>query len=200
MKLLIGLGNPGTEYESTRHNVGFMVLDQLVQEWKISLNRTKFKGEYGEYFTEGGEKLLLIKPQTFMNLSGECVGPWVKFLKIPHEDILVIHDELDLPLGKLKAQWAAGPAGHNGIRSIIQHLGHQDFNRLRIGVGHPGTSKRVIGHVLAPFAKSEQEVLDQIIETSVAAVKTFIEKGLDPVCQMVNRKVVNNSNLLTTSS
>jgi PTH1 family peptidyl-tRNA hydrolase len=187
-KLIVGLGNPGKEYEKTRHNVGFFIIDRLAKDWGLSLSRKKFQALFGEYFHPNGEKVILLKPQTFMNLSGDSVQPWMDFLKVPGEDVLVIHDELDLPLGRFKAQWEAGPAGHNGVRSIIQRLGHQRFNRLRVGVGHPGRSGKVVSHVLSPFSEEELKILPEVIATGAESVKTFIEKGLDPVAQIVNRR------------
>ena len=186
-KLIIGLGNPGKEYEKTRHNVGFFILDRLAQEWGESFQRQKFQGYYAEHHG-AGEKVVLVQPQTYMNLSGECVARWVSFLKISDEDLLVVHDEIDLPMGKFKAQWAAGPAGHNGIRSIIEKLGHKNFNRLRVGVGHPGRRGKVVNHVLTPFRKEEIDQLEEILPIAVEAVQTFVKMGLDPVAQMVNRK------------
>jgi PTH1 family peptidyl-tRNA hydrolase len=187
-KLIVGLGNPGKEYEKTRHNVGFFIVDALAQTWGVGMGRKKFQGYFGEYLTEDGTKIVLLKPQTYMNLSGDCVGPWVDFLKVPPKDILVVHDDLDLPLGRMKAQWAAGPAGHNGIRSIHEKLGHKNINRLRIGVGHPGHVARVIDHVLSAFSKAERAQMEQVKEKGVEAIKIFIKMGLDPVSQMVNRR------------
>jgi PTH1 family peptidyl-tRNA hydrolase len=187
-KLIVGLGNPGKEYEKTRHNVGFFVVDRLALDWGTSLDRKKFKGFFGEYVEPGGDKAILLKPQTFMNLSGECVGPWVGFLKIPGEDILVVHDEIDLPFGKIKAQWEAGPAGHNGVRSILEHLGHKSICRLRIGVGHPGRKAGVADHVLSGFTSDEMEKLEEVVQKGCEAAKTFFKKGLDPVAQIVNKR------------
>ncbi len=186
-KLVVGLGNPGSEYQNTRHNIGFRVIDLLAQGWRLNLDRKKFQSHFAEFLSPSGEKVVLVQPMTFMNLSGESVASWVNFLKIPGEDLLVIHDELDLPLGKFKAQWAAGPAGHNGVRSIIEKLGHQQFNRLRVGVGHPGRSQQVKGHVLSAFRKDEILCVEEILTKAVQAVSLFLEKGLDPVAQLVNR-------------
>lgn len=187
-KLIVGLGNPEKEYERTRHNIGFMIVDSLAEDWGIDLERKKFKGCYGDYTGEDGKKVILLKPQTYMNLSGECVQPWAHFLKISGEDLLIIHDELDLTMGQMKAQWAAGPAGHNGVRSIIEKLGNKEFNRLRVGVGHPGRSSAVTGHVLSPFSKEEKKQLPEVIKKGVEAVKLFLKMGLDPVSQMINRR------------
>jgi PTH1 family peptidyl-tRNA hydrolase len=186
-KLLVGLGNPGKKYAKTRHNIGFFVLDRLAEAWRISLHREKFSGHFGEH-REAGEKVYLLQPQTFMNLSGDCVQPWVHFLKLEPQDLLVVHDELDLPLGRMKAQWAAGPAGHQGVSSIALRLGHQEFNRLRVGVGHPGRQKEVNDFVLSPFHAQEQPVLEETLDLAVEALTLFIEKGLDAVARMVNRR------------
>ncbi len=192
-KLVVGLGNPGSEYQNTRHNIGFRIVDQLAQNYRVALDRKKFQSHFAEFLSSSGEKVVLVEPQTFMNLSGESVVSWVNFLKIPGENLLVIHDELDLSLGKFKAQWSAGPAGHNGVRSIIEKLGHQRFNRLRVGVGHPGNSHRVKGHVLSPFHKEESLCVEEILTKAVQAVSLFLEKGLDPVAQLVNRSAASEA-------
>src|SRR5262245_58476137 len=153
-KLVVGLGNPGKEYEKTRHNVGFFIVDRLAEEWRADFRRQKFHGHYAEHRL-GGEKVLLVKPETFMNLSGQCVGPWVDFLKLGGEDLLVIHDELDLPFGRMKAQFSASAAGQKGVASIIAALGHKDFCRLRVGVGRPPERQGGADHVLAAFNAEE---------------------------------------------
>jgi peptidyl-tRNA hydrolase, PTH1 family len=186
-KLLVGLGNPGKKYAKTRHNVGFLILDRLAEKWGVSLNREKFSGIFGEH-RQDEEKIYLVKPQTFMNLSGECVQSWARFLKLEPGDLLVTHDELDLPLGRMKAQWAAGPAGHQGVTHIVDRLGHQDFNRLRVGVGHPGKQKEVVDFVLSPFSAEEQPLLEEVLDQAVHALETFVQKGLDAVARMVNRR------------
>jgi len=186
-KLLVGLGNPGKKYQITRHNVGFLLLERLADLWGITLNREKFSGIFGEHHLPH-EKVILLMPQTFMNLRGDCVPPWVSYLKIAPEDLLVVHDEIDLPLGRMKAQRASGPAGHKGVRSIIERLGSKDFNRLRIGVGHPGGQKNVVDFVLSPFISEEQELLEDTLNLGIEALKVFIQKGLDPVARMVNKK------------
>src|SRR5436190_3681677 len=132
-KLIVGLGNIGHEYEKTRHNVGFFIVDRLAEELGIAFQRTKFHGQFGEMLAPSGEKIILLKPQTMMNLSGKSVAPWMEFLKLAGEDTLVIHDELDLPLGRMKGQWAGSSGGHNGIASILECLGQPDFCRLRVG-------------------------------------------------------------------
>ena len=186
-KLLVGLGNPGKKYAKTRHNVGFLILDRLAEKWGVSFDREKFSGNFGEH-REGDEKIYLLKPQTYMNLSGESAQPWIKFLKLEPADLLVVHDEIDLPLGRMKAQWAAGTGGHQGVTSIVERLGHKDFNRLRVGVGHPGSKEKVPDFVLSPFSSEEQSLLEEVLDQGVLALETFVQKGLDAVARMVNRR------------
>jgi len=190
-KLIVGLGNPGKEYEKTRHNVGFFLVDRLAEEWGADFRRQKFHGYYAEH-REGDEKILLVKPQTFMNLSGQCVGAWVDFLKIEGRDLIVVHDELDLPLGRMKAQWSASAAGQKGVASIIQAIGHKDFCRLRVGIGRPPSQGGGAGHVLAAFQGEERRILEEeILPKSLEALKTFVKLGLDPILQMVNTRPPN---------
>ncbi|MCE9625609.1 MAG: aminoacyl-tRNA hydrolase [Deltaproteobacteria bacterium] len=190
-KLIVGLGNPGKEYEKTRHNVGFFLVDRLAEEWGADFRRQKFHGYYAEH-REGDEKILLVKPQTFMNLSGQCVGAWVDFLKIEGRDLIVVHDELDLPLGRMKAQWSASAAGQKGVASIIHAIGHKDFCRLRVGIGRPPSQGGGAGHVLAAFQGEERRILEEeILPKSLEALKTFVKLGLDPILQMVNTRPPN---------
>jgi len=190
-KLIVGLGNPGKEYEKTRHNVGFFLVDRLAEEWGADFRRQKFHGYYAEH-REGDEKILLVKPQTFMNLSGTCVGAWVDFLKIEGRDLIVVHDELDLPLGRMKAQWSASAAGQKGVSSIIQAIGHKDFCRLRVGIGRPPAQRGGADHVLAAFQGEERRILqEEVLPKSLEALKTFVKLGLDPILQMVNTRPPN---------
>lgn len=187
-KLLVGLGNPGKEYEKTRHNVGFFIVDRLADEWRLSFGRKKFQGLYAEHRVDD-EKIYLVKPQTFMNLSGQCVGAWAEFLKLEGRDVLVIHDELDLPLGRMKAQWSASAAGQKGVASIIEALGHQDFCRLRVGIGRPAAQRGGADHVLSVFRGEERRILEEeVLPKAAEALKIFVEMGLDPVMRMVNRR------------
>ncbi|MCP5468233.1 MAG: aminoacyl-tRNA hydrolase [Deltaproteobacteria bacterium] len=185
-KLLVGLGNPGRKYTNTRHNLGFIIIDALANLWRVSPFRSKFKGEYAEHYLDCGEKVVLLKPQTFMNLSGESVQAWVNFLKINKSDLLVIHDELDLPFGRFKAQYSAGAAGNRGIQSIIQHLGHKEFCRLRLGIGRPPQGYDVSSYVLAKFSLEEEEIVEKITEKSIEAIDCYFKKGVDSMLQMVN--------------
>lgn len=161
MKLFVGLGNPGPKYAMNRHNIGFMALDNIALAHGFSPWRSKFQGEICEG-TLGGEKVLLLKPMTFMNLSGQAVGEAMRFYKLTPVDVTVFHDELDLAPGKLKLKQGGGHAGHNGLRSIHQHI-TPEYARVRLGVGHPGHKDRVSGYVLADFAKSEQGWLDDMM-------------------------------------
>lgn len=162
MLLVVGLGNPGPEYARNRHNIGFMAADELVRRHSFGPWRAKFHGEVAEGMI-GGEKVLLLKPFTFMNLSGQSVGQAARFHKIPVEDIIVVHDELDVVPGKLRVKRGGGAGGHNGLKSIDQHLG-QNYRRIRLGIGHPGDKNRVAGYVLHDFAKVDQVWLEPLLD------------------------------------
>lgn len=176
MFVIAGLGNPGTGYERNRHNIGFMAADAIARRHDFSPWRKKFRAEIAEGDL-GGVKTLLIKPQTFMNLSGEAVGEALRFYKLGLDDLIVIHDELDLPAGKARIKKGGGAGGHNGIRSIDAHCG-KDYRRLRLGIGHPGDKARVHGHVLGDFAKADAEWLDPFIE-AIAEHAELLARGED---------------------
>ncbi len=166
MLLLVGLGNPGRDYAGHRHNVGFMALDAIADKGRFSPWRKQFKGEAAEgaFDTPKGRvKVLALKPQTFMNLSGEAVQAAAHFYRIPPSDIVVLYDELDLAPGKIRVKTGGGAAGHNGIRSIAGALG-PDFRRVRIGIAHPGDKTRVTGHVLGNFSKDDRLWLDPLLD------------------------------------
>lgn len=160
MFLLVGLGNPGKEYAGNRHNIGFMAIDAIAREAGFPAFRKKFQGEASEGQI-GGERVVLLKPMTFMNDSGEAVRAAAQFHKIPLGEIAVIHDELDLPPGKLRIKTGGGEAGHNGLRSITAHVG-KDYKRVRVGIGHPGDKDRVYSYVLSDFTKSEAAWVDAL--------------------------------------
>ena len=176
MKLFVGLGNPGAQYARHRHNVGFMALDKIVDAHSLGTWRKRFHGETAEG-TLGGERVVLLKPTTYMNDSGRSVGDAARFLKIPIEDIYVFHDEIDLAPGKLKVKVGGGNAGHNGLRSITAHMGN-DYHRVRIGVGHPGAKDAVAHYVLHDFAKVEYAWLDPLLD-AMADAAPYLAKG-DP--------------------
>lgn len=162
MKLFVGLGNPGAQYAFNRHNVGFMAVDVMAAAHGFSPWRKRFQGLTCEGRL-GGEQVLLLKPQTFMNESGRSAGEAARFYKVPVGDIVVLHDELDLAPGKVRVKIGGGVAGHNGLKSLTAHLGN-DYMRVRIGIGHPGHRERVIGHVMRDFAKADMEWLEPVLD------------------------------------
>ncbi|MBI1415999.1 MAG: aminoacyl-tRNA hydrolase [Limimaricola sp.] len=161
MKLIVGLGNPGAQYAGNRHNIGYMAVDRIAADHGFAPWRSKFQGLVAEGRL-GGEKVILLKPETFMNLSGQSVRAAADFLKIAPADIIVIHDELDLAPGKCRLKQGGGHAGHNGLRSIHQHLG-EGYGRVRLGIGHPGHKDRVAAYVLHDFAKADADWLDDLM-------------------------------------
>lgn len=161
MKLFVGLGNPGPKYAGNRHNIGFMALDRLAEDHGFAPWRKKFQAQVSEG-KFGSEKVVLLKPETFMNLSGQSVGEAMRFYKLDSTDVTVFHDELDLAPGKCRVKSGGGHAGHNGLRSIHQHLGPH-YDRVRLGIGHPGHKDAVAGYVLRDFAKADQDWLDDLI-------------------------------------
>jgi PTH1 family peptidyl-tRNA hydrolase len=176
MLLLVGLGNPGDQYYDNRHNVGFMAVDEIVHRHRFPAWRRKFKSEISEGLL-GVVKVLAMKPQTFMNRSGEAVAEAVNFYTLAPKDVVVLHDELDLPPGKLRMKVGGGHAGHNGLRDIERHIG-SDFRRVRIGIGHPGDKNRVTGYVLSDFAKADDVWLDPLID-AIADAAPHLATGQD---------------------
>ncbi|RAL97507.1 aminoacyl-tRNA hydrolase [Agrobacterium sp. MS2] len=173
MKIIAGLGNPGAQYAGNRHNIGFMAVDALQRLPSFAPWSKKFKAEISEGEI-AGEKVLLMKPQTYMNLSGESVGEAMRFFKLTPADIIAIHDELDLPAGRVRIKTGGGHGGHNGLKSLDAHCG-KDYRRLRLGIGHPGDKERVHGHVLGDFAKADrvwlEPLLDAIADNAAMLVK-----------------------------
>ena len=161
MKLIAGLGNPGAKYAGNRHNIGFMAVDRIASDHGFGPFRARFQGEVAEGRL-GGQRVMLLKPMGFMNLSGQAVGEAMRYLKIEPQDVVILHDELDLAPGKLRLKTGGGHAGHNGLRSIHQHIG-PDYQRVRLGIGHPGDKARVAGYVLSDFAKSDADWLDDLL-------------------------------------
>ena len=188
MLLFAGLGNPGAKYAGNRHNIGFMAVDEIVRRHNFSSWRKKFQSDMSEG-TIGGEKVLVLKPQTFMNESGRAVGEAVRFHNIPLSNVYVFYDELDLEPGKLRVKLGGGAAGHNGIRSIAAHLG-PDFKRVRLGIGHPGAKEFVMPHVLGDFAKADREWLSKLLE-GVADEVELLAEGKDEKFQSKVALVLN---------
>lgn len=161
MKLFVGLGNPGAKYAGNRHNIGFMAVERIGEDHGFAPWRGKFQGSVSEGKL-GSEKVILLRPETFMNLSGQSVGEAMRFYKLTPDDVIVFHDELDLAPGKCRVKKGGGHAGHNGLRSIHAHIG-ADYHRVRMGIGHPGNKAAVAGFVLRDFAKADQEWLDDVL-------------------------------------
>ncbi|MCJ8140382.1 aminoacyl-tRNA hydrolase [Falsirhodobacter halotolerans] len=161
MKLFVGLGNPGAKYAGNRHNIGFMALDRIAEDHGFGPWRRGYQGQVSEGRL-GSEKIALLKPETFMNLSGQSVGEAMRFWKLAPADVVVWHDELDLAPGRVRLKTGGGHAGHNGLRSIHAHIG-EAYDRVRLGIGHPGHKDRVAGYVLSDFAKAEGEMLDDLL-------------------------------------
>lgn len=183
--LVVGLGNPGREFRETRHNIGFMLIDQLCRVMGVSLSRVQSKALVGSGVLEG-QKLILAKPQTFMNLSGQAVGGLMRFYKVPSEHLIIAHDDLDLPLGTVRLRPGGGSAGQKGIASTIQQLGTQNFARLRLGIGRPPGQMDPSAYVLQRFTKNEAEMLALVLDHGAAAVRTFIRDGLNAAMNQYN--------------
>ena len=178
MYLIVGLGNPGPRYENTRHNLGFIVLDQLA----LSCGIRDWREEGGGLVATGslrGSSVVLIKPQTYMNLSGECVGRLVRYYKVPVQSVIVVHDELDVPFGSCKVKCGGGDAGHNGLKSITSHLGSADYVRFRVGIGRPPHKSFAIEDwVLSRFSASDESTVSELKERTLRGIVAFIESGL----------------------
>jgi PTH1 family peptidyl-tRNA hydrolase len=189
MKLIVGLGNPGEKYNKTRHNIGFEVIDILAEDLKISGFRDKFQGLIGETVVND-EKVFLLKPETFMNLSGNSINEVIKFYKIdPQEDLIVIYDDMDLDKGQLKIKLKGSPGGHNGIKSIISHIG-EDFIRIKCGIGKSKSREETVNYVLGRFSKDELELVEPLMDNASKAAKDLITaKDISRVIQKYNKKV-----------
>ena len=175
--LIVGLGNPGQKYEHTRHNMGFLTVDLLEEQLNVKLNKVKFKSAYN-IVRFGGQKCLVMKPQTYMNLSGEAVREAVQFYKIPADHVLVIYDDVSLPVGKLRVRPTGSAGGHNGIKNIIAHLGTQEFPRIKIGTGAPsGGGAEMIDWVIGVPSQAERKILVESFETAIKAAEDIIENG-----------------------
>ncbi|WP_461201949.1 aminoacyl-tRNA hydrolase [Anoxybacillus sp. TBDG-1] len=181
-KLFVGLGNPGKEYEQTRHNVGFMVIDELARRWGLALNQTKFQG----IFASGnvlGEKVILCKPLTYMNLSGECVRPLVDYYGISVDEVIVIYDDLDLPTGTVRLRPKGSAGGHNGVKSLIHHLKTEQFKRIRIGIDRPKNGMRVSDYVLGRWMAEEKIKIEQAVQKAADACERSLQI---PFAQVMN--------------
>lgn len=174
VQLIVGLGNPGAKYEQTRHNVGFVFVDRLARAKGVSLRpEAKFHGEVGKLALAGHE-LWLLKPDTYMNRSGLAVGALAKFYKLPPESVLVVHDELDIPVGQLRLKQGGGHGGHNGLRDIINQLGSREFLRLRVGIDHPGDSRDVTNYVLGSASPTDRQIIDEAIDDALRELPLIV--------------------------
>lgn len=175
--LIVGLGNPGREHRANRHNIGFMAVDRLAERYGISMGKVQNKAITGNGRI-GAQSVILVKPQTYMNRSGDAVGPLARFYKVPPANVLVVYDELDLPFGSVRLREKGGSGGHNGMKSLINHLG-SDFPRLRLGIGRPPGRMPPSAWVLQDFGKDESETANAMLDTAVAAVETFLSDGIN---------------------
>jgi PTH1 family peptidyl-tRNA hydrolase len=192
IRLIVGLGNPGAKYERTRHNIGFMAIDRLANYWGVSLAESKkFNGISGEYRQPGRDRLILLKPTTYMNASGQSVRSVLDWYKLEPESVLVIYDDMDLPLGKIRLRQSGSAGGHNGMKSIIAHLGTQAFPRLRLGIGkQKGDRDETISHVLGGFAPTEQKILPEVLDLAQDTVISIGKQGIDKTMSLYNSRSV----------
>ncbi len=185
--LIVGLGNTGRKYRANRHNVGFMVIDRLAEMQNIDLSRVQNKALVGNGRIHA-RSVILVKPQTMMNLSGDAVGPIANYYKVPLANILVIYDELDLPFGTLRLREKGGAGGHNGMKSIIQHLGNS-YPRMRLGIGRPPGRMPPAAYVLQDFGKDDLPIVSELIDEAIKAIETFLTKGIDLAMSRHNQNV-----------
>ena len=187
MKIITGLGNPGTEYAKTKHNVGFMFVDALADKLGVTEWKDKFDAKIGEGRI-GMEKVLLVKPQTYMNDSGRAVGPVMNFYKLTPEDLIVAHDDMDIPAGTIRIRKKGSAGGHNGIKSILAHIGDEHFSRVRIGIGRPLPGWTVVNHVLAAFSEEDAPKITEAINYLIPAVECIVNEDVDMAMNRYNPK------------
>jgi PTH1 family peptidyl-tRNA hydrolase len=185
MKAIIGLGNPGMKYAGTRHNIGFDAVTAIADKYNLSINNKKFKGVYADGHI-AGEKVLLVQPQTFMNLSGECVREVADFYKLNPDEIIIICDDINLDVGRLRIRKKGSAGGHNGLKNIIAHLGTEEFPRIRVGVGEKTEGWDLADYVLARFDKDSEPVIREALANVVGAVETWISEGIDAAMNRFN--------------
>lgn len=178
MYLVVGLGNPGKEYENTRHNMGFKVLNKLSEKYNIPITKSKFNGKYGTGIIEN-EKVILLEPQTYMNLSGEAIKPMLDFYKVAPSKLLVIYDDIDVEPGKIKIRMKGGPGTHNGMKSVVKELGTEEFPRVRVGIGQPIIKLAMIDYVIGYVPEEELKILNEGIDKAEQAVEEILKSGLN---------------------
>ena len=185
MKIIVGLGNPGQEYCASRHNIGFLAVDKLAERWGVASWRERYNALVAEY--RGDETVLLVKPQTYMNLSGRAVVPLAAFYKVPYEDIIVIYDDLDLPTGRLRLRLKGGSGGHRGIESLLYESGKDEFTRIRIGIGRPPQGWETANYVLGRFSQEEVPVIELAIAKAADAVECVVKEGFAKAMNKFNK-------------
>ncbi|VEP17816.1 Peptidyl-tRNA hydrolase [Hyella patelloides LEGE 07179] len=191
-ELIVGLGNPEPKYDQTRHNIGFDAVDNLADAWGLSWKENKrFQGLISEGVSPYGNKVRLLKPLTYMNRSGQAVRAVIDWYKISSQSVLVIYDEMDLPIGRLRIRLSGSAGGHNGMKSIISHLANQNFPRLRIGIGKSTGKKQTISHVLGKFAPEEKKVIKEVLQLSTDAVERSLKEGVEKAMSLYNSKQIN---------
>lgn len=185
MYLIVGLGNPGREYENTRHNTGFQVIHEMTKQYRIQVRGSKFNGKYGTGII-AGSKVMLLQPQTYMNLSGECIKKFVDFYQLDSKQLIVIYDDIDIELGKIRIRKEGGPGTHNGMKSIVNELHTKNFPRVRVGIGMPEENMDLMYHVLGKVHDTEKQVYRQGIEKAVKAVEKILTQGIDSAMNLYN--------------
>lgn len=185
MYLIVGLGNPEDEYSKTRHNMGFDAINKIAENYNIKINKKKFYGLY-EIFSENNDKIILLKPQTYMNLSGISVKEVMNFYKIEKEKLLIIYDDMDIEPGKIKIRKKGSAGGHNGIKSIIQNIGTEEFSRIRIGIGRPKNNQDQINYVIGKISQEELDKLEEGVEKAKDAVMEILKNGIDKAMNKFN--------------
>lgn len=178
MYLIVGLGNPGKEYENTRHNMGFKVLNKLSEKYNIPITKSKFNGKYGTGTIEN-EKVILLEPQTYINLSGESIKPMLDFYKVAPSNLLVIYDDIDVEPGKIKIRMKGGPGSHNGMKSVVNEVGTEEFPRVRVGIGQPIIKLAMIDYVIGYVPEEELKILNDGIEKAEEAIEEILKHGID---------------------
>lgn len=187
MKLIAGLGNPGRDYAGTRHNIGFGVIARISDKYQIPLTSKEHKAVCGKGMI-GGEKVILAQPQTFMNLSGECIRSFADYYKIDPEDIIVAFDDISLGVGQLRVRQKGSAGGHNGIKNIIEHLGTNEFPRVKVGVGGKPEGGDLVRHVLGRFSKGDEKIIGEVLDFAVEAVEAIVSEGVDAAMNSFNGK------------
>ena len=190
-QLIVGLGNPEPKYDKTRHNIGFDAVDALAKTWQVSWSENRrFQALCGEGRGPRGDKLLVLKPLTYMNRSGQAIRAALDWYKLPPESVLIIYDDMDLPVGRLRLRLSGSAGGHNGMKSAIAHLGTQNFPRLRIGIGKSSTDKDTVSHVLGKFSPRETQLMPEVLQLVVDAVELGLKQGIEKAMSLYNNRTV----------